>query len=584
VVIRDPGSEDRAYGAIWFGARTDVDKLNRLVTLEDFRLTKYKFPALVKNGSQYLANLRSIPSVRRIPLDLLETALITIKAADEQKSYQLENEEPHIIFSAKPAMLVLIDGDPVFQPAGQKLQMVINTRALIAFDPDTQVYYLALMDGWLRASAQAGQWSLAEDTTAKSLDRLTGVAALTNRHKTLGNPKQSLKKAVEEGRLPAIFLSTVPTELLMTQGQPKFATIAGTNLRYVENSRNDIFVNNSRNMFYILVSGRWFRSDSLLNGPWSYVTAADLPRDFAEIPVDSPKASVLVSVPGTQQAEEALMANQIPQTAIISRKVAKFDVTYYGAPDFQLIEGTHLLYGVNTTTPVVYVPPSKLYYAVQNAVWFVSPSARGPWTVATSVPQAIYAIPPSCPIHHVTYVQIYSYTPTSVNVGYTPGYHGAVVSRDNIVVYGTGWNYLPYVDAAGWVPRPYTYGVGAAFSWSTAAGWRFAKPSWDWGGEPFAMNVYRRWEGPIYAGTKAARANGYGGDLRKTAHYVNDNLYADHDGNIYKASLNSEWQQHTSQGWTALVNDGMRSVLDRWQCSRRLGQQRWSNFISSFRP
>jgi hypothetical protein len=104
------------------------------------------------------------------------------------------------------------------------------------------------------------------------------------------------------------------------------------------------------------VSGRWFRSNSLLNGPWSYVTAADLPPDFAEIPVDSPKASILVSVPGTPQAEEALIANQIPQTAVISRKEATLVVKYYGAPDFQLIEGTHLLYAVNTTTPIVYVP------------------------------------------------------------------------------------------------------------------------------------------------------------------------------------------------------------------------------------
>ena len=520
----------------------------------------------------------------RIPLDLLETAFIATKAADEQKTYQLENEEPHIIFSAKPAILVFIDGDPVFRPAGQKLQIVINTRALIAFDPDTQVYYLALMDGWLRASAEAGQCSLAEDNTVKSLDRLTRVAALTNRYKTLGNPKQSLKKAVEDGQLPTVFLSTVPTELLMTQGQPKFATIAGTNLRYVENSKNDIFVDNSSDMFYILVSGRWFRSNSLLNGPWSYVTAADLPPDFAEIPVDSPKASVLVSVPGTPQAEEALIANQIPQTAVISRKAATLVVKYYGAPDFQPIEGTHLLYGVNTTTPIVYVPTSKQYYAVQNAVWFASSSARGPWTVATSVPQAIYTIPPSSPIHYVTYVQIYGYTPASVNVGYTPGYHGAIVSWDNTVVYGTGWSYSPYIGATGWVPRPYTYGVGAAFSWSVAAGWHLAKPAWDWAGEPFAVNVYKRWEDRVYAGTSAARANGYAGDLRRNAYYRNDNLYADHDGNIYKAILGSGWQQHTSQGWAPLVNEGMRSVLDRWQFSRRLGQQRWSNLIRSMRP
>jgi hypothetical protein len=479
VVIRNQGSNDSIYGAIWFTARIEVDKLNRLVTLEDFKITRYNFPALGKNGSQYLAALRATRSMRTIPLDQLETSLITTKAADEQKTYQLENEEPHIIFSTKPAVLALIDGDPVFRPAGESLQMVINTRALIAFDPDKQMYYLALMDGWLRAPSETGRWSLAEDARAKSFGRLRRAAESANHYKTLGDPRQSLKRAFEEGLVPSVYLITVPAELLVTQGQPKFTPIAGTKLLYVENSENDIFLDNSTEMFYILVSGRWFRSNSLPNGPWSYVTAADLPSDFTEIPVDSPKASALVSVPGTPQAKEALIANQIPQTAAISRSAATLNVAYYGAPDFQLIEGTHLLYGVNTSTPIVYLPASSRYYAVQNAVWFESPNARGPWTVATSVPPAIYAIPPSCPIHYVTYVQVYGYTSSTVYVGYTPGYYGTVVSWDNVVVYGTGWRYPPYIGAADWVPRPYTYGVGATFSWSAAAGWRFTKPTWD---------------------------------------------------------------------------------------------------------
>jgi hypothetical protein len=501
VVIGDQGSRDKAYGVIWFEASTDVDKLNRLVTLEDFRVTRYKFPSLVKNGSRCLANLRTMPSMQTIPLDLLETWLITTKATNQQKSYQLENEEPYIIFSTKPAVLVLIDGDPVFRPVGRKLQMVINTRALIAFNPDAQVYYIALMDGWVRASAKVGKWSLAEDTPAKSLERLKRVAESTNRYKTLGNPRQSLKRAVEDGQFPTVYLSTVPTELVMTQGQPKFTKVAGTNLLYIENSKNDIFLDNSRNMFYILVSGRWFRSNSLQNGQWSYVTATDLPPEFAQIPADSPKASVLVSVSGTPQAEEALITNQIPQTVAISRKAASLRVTFHGAPDFQRIEGTPLLYGVNATIPIVYVPATNTYYAVQNAVWFASPNSAGPWTVAASIPLAIYAIPPSCPIHYVTYVKVLGYTPTTVYMGYTPGYCGTMVSQDNIVVYGTGWSYPTYVGATDWVPQPHTYGVGAAFSWSATAGWGFAKSAGDGTGEASAVKGCRRWEHGVCAGT-----------------------------------------------------------------------------------
>src|SRR5437899_9913689 len=82
-------------------------------------------------------------------------------------SYQLENEEPRIIYSSTPAILALIDGDPVFRHAGRNLQKVINTPAIIIFDQATKIYYLALMDGWVQASAESGSWSLARNAPYK---------------------------------------------------------------------------------------------------------------------------------------------------------------------------------------------------------------------------------------------------------------------------------------------------------------------------------------------------------------------------------------------------------------------------------
>ena len=39
------------YGVIWFNARTEVDKVNRLVTLDQVQLTKVTFPAAAEKGS-----------------------------------------------------------------------------------------------------------------------------------------------------------------------------------------------------------------------------------------------------------------------------------------------------------------------------------------------------------------------------------------------------------------------------------------------------------------------------------------------------------------------------------------------------
>ena len=574
VSIKSKRSADKAYGVIWFTARTEVDKANRLVTLNDFRVTRRLFPSLVNNGSRYLPFFQAKrPSMRSIPLDLLVTSLFIVQTKDEQKTYQLENEEPNIIFSTKPAVLALIDGQPEFRPAGGNLQIIINTRSLILFDQARQIYYLALMDGWVQGSAETQRWTIAERPPIRVLNSVRRAAELTGRYQVLGNPKQSLKQANEDGQAPVVYVSMIPAELLVAEGPPQFTPIVGTSLLFVENSDNDIFMDNFTQTYYILVSGRWFTSNSLQSGPWSYVTAADLPSDFAEIPAYSPKASVLVSVRGTLQASEALVANDIPQTATIARTL-KLHVNYFGPPDFQPIEGTDLRYAINTVTPVVYVPVSRMYYAVQNAIWYSSSDAKGPWRVATSVPPAIYVIPPSSPIHYITYVQIYGHTPTKVFMGHTPGYSGTVVSWDNVVVYGTGWNYAPYIGTDNWVPRPHTYGTGFSFRWSAEAGWSYRS-------RELKRNLYTETITP--GRTRSVTQNERTTIMRQDGEsigYLVNNLYADRDGNVYRCTLDSGWQQRTSHGWSPLANAAMRTSLDNWRSARASGAQRWDNFHS----
>jgi hypothetical protein len=545
VSVKAQGASDTTYGVIWFTASTEVDKINRVVTLDGFNLTKFKFPSVPNNGAQYAQTLKADLSwSQTIPLDMLETSLATTAAVAQQKKYPVKNDAPLIIFSSAPAVLALIDGQPSLGLLQDNLQKIVNTRSLIVFDPSKHMYYLGLMDGWVQAPELSGPWSQASHEPTRALDKFREAAAANHQNEVLGNPDQSLKDAYEDGEAPTVHVSMTPAELLLSQGQPNLVPILGTELLYVANSGNDIFMDTSNQMYYVLAAGRWFVSNALQNGNWSYVSGSSLPADFAKIPPYNPKASVLVSVPGTPQAQEAVIANQIPQTAAISRSAAKLQVNYHGAPDFQPIADTALTYAVNTTTPVIQVAP-RSYYAVENGVWFTSPAAGGPWAVATSVPAAIYAIPPESPIHYVIYAYVYSSTPTTVYVGYTPGYYGTVLSSDGVVVYGTGWTYPPYIAPGFWVPAPYTYGVGAAFSWSAAAGWGLgfglgmavgaacspwwgpvgawgwgaAVPAWGWGsyGGAAAANVYGHWGNTAYSGTRAAWANPYTGNVGQAA-------------------------------------------------------------------
>ena len=682
VKIKTPGSDATNYGVIWFTARTEVDKVNRVVMLSDFSLTKLNFPTLPSNGEAYKAAFRGdMPWTQSMPLDELETALSTTSVAERQQRVAVNNDPPRIIVSTRPAVLVSIDGRPVLRPAAGGLQKVLNTRALILFDAPKNTYYLATMDGWTQSASLEGTWSLATDAPVGTLDAIKAAALKNNQNQVLGNDTQSLKEAYQDGEAPDVYVSMIPAELILTQGEPTFTPIPATDLSYVSNTAADIFRDSDTQRIYLLVGGRWFAAPSLQNGPWAYEPATRLPAGFAAIPSYSPKAAVLVSIPGTPPAREALIANQIPQTATISRSAAKLTVNYDGAPDFRPIEGTTMTYAVNSVTPVIALSGS--YYACQTGVWFMARSATGPWAVATSVPLDIYSIPPSSPLYYATYVRVYGYTPMAVYVGYTPGYYGTVLANDGVVVYGTGYVYPPFIGATTWVPTPYTYGVGAAFSWSAAAGWALGfglgvaagalspwwgpvgywgwgavAPAWGWDryGGVASSNFYGHWGNAAYAGTRAAWANPYTGNIgagsrgefhnavtgttgvagrganfnaytgnyeagRRGAAYnpstgvvaggahgvygnaytgqagdVNrgfayrpstgngfayngNNVYADHDGNIYRASPSSGWQQRSDAGWRDASPD-MRSSLDNQSFARGVGGQRWGDFRS----
>ncbi len=538
VAVTTGQSKQPTYGVIWFTSRTETDKANRLVTMTDFAITKAHFPTHAEQATTYqnLLQARVAKAAEVIALDRLLAEMAINEARTASAGYQLKNDPPIIYFSTRPAILVLIDGEPVLRAVKDtNLSRVINTRVLILRDDAKGKFYLHLMDGWMEGDTAAGAWHVAQNVP-RDLQKALASAAQSKQVDLLdGDKKASLSEAMQRNALPMIYTSFRPAELLQAQGEPQFAPVEGSQLLYVTNSENDIFVDTSTQQRYVLISGRWFRSESL-NGPWAFVTADRLPTDFAKIPITHAKASVLASVPGTPQAKEALIANEIPQTATITRSAAKLTVTYDGQPQFRTIENTQLAYAVNTQTPVIKVEANR-YYAVQNGVWFVAATPTGTWGVASSVPSVIYKIPPSSPVHHVTYVKVYGATPEVVYVGYTPGYYGTVVSSSSVVVYGTGWYYPPYIGTV-WYGTSYTYGYGAGFTWSTSSGWGVAYGiGYGWSnyyypvpvyagysaygccvyGGVAAANVYGQWGNVAYAGTRAAWANPYTGNVGQGA-------------------------------------------------------------------
>ncbi|MEI7492903.1 MAG: hypothetical protein WCK92_16000 [Bacteroidota bacterium] len=467
------------FGAIWFMTTIAVDRTSREVSMSGVKILNARFPDTDQSNADKIEKFKKtleteIPNWNLdMTIDELNASLKDAKALLKQ-SAGLNNDPPEIIFVKTPSVLVLFDGDPKFKPVpGSKILQAVNTPYFIVQDPGNKEYYLYGNTWWYKTNdVVKGKWANIKEPPGdirKLQESLAAKASASQDNSQQADSKDNTDKSKDKtppSAPPQIIIRTAPAELVQSSGEPDFAPIQGTQLLYMTNSENNIFMYIDKQMYYLLISGRWYTSAAMA-GPWSFIESDKLPADFAKIPEGSDKDQVLASVAGTEAAQEAVLDAQIPQTAAVDRKTATCNVAYDGDPKFVQIKGTMLYRAANTSSTVIMA--DKSYYVCDNAVWFVGNSPVGPWMVATEIPADIQNIPPEDPVYNVKYVYIYESTPDVVYVGYLPGYTGCYVYGPT-VVYGTGFYYNPWYGPY-YYPRPVTYGFAMAYNpWT---GWGF---------------------------------------------------------------------------------------------------------------
>jgi hypothetical protein len=461
-----PAGGKPTLGVVSLSAPTMADLEKRSVVIQSVQITSSRFPSADKATADSLDQLlrQLFPGHgMTISLDRVLAALERTKKS--AKPVAVKMDPPQIFYSKGPAIMLLVDGEPVRAPIEKtQLEFVVNTNWDMFYDKKSKKYYLLADKTWLSASALEGPWAV----TGKLPSDMSQLPANQN----WDDVKKAIPPTVSPTeRGPQVFFTKTPAELIIFKGEPVYAKIAGTHLSFVTNTESDVFFDTTKSQFYFLTSGRWFRANSL-DGPWSYA-GADLPPDFAKIPEDHPRSHVLASVPGTQEADDAVLLAQVPTTAVVNRAEAeaKAKVVYAGEPEFKPIEQTSLQYATNTQEKVIKY--GDVYYLCLDGVWFTSAAPNGPWKVADSIPQEIYTIPPSSPVHNVTYVTVANPTTTTVETSYTSGYMGMFVVGTAVgltIAYGTGYYYPPYYYWGPMYPYPMywgwpvTYGVGAVYN------------------------------------------------------------------------------------------------------------------------
>lgn len=597
------------YGTFRFAADTLADTNQKVVLLRNVQAHDMRFPSAPGGSSVQWSELTK----QLIPKDALVVSLDRVLAfvrageVPRQEAHVL-TEAPPIFVSVSPAVLVIIDGEPVMaEVENTSLRRVLNTNWDLVQDKRTNAYYLRVDRAWLKAEDLHGSFTLAMEIPAD----LTRLPAPEN-SKSLLAPSN-----------PKVIVVNRPAELIVTNGPAALSPIAETQLNLVTNTESDLFFHTGTRGYYFLTSGRWFRAQNL-QGPWIYASLA-LPDDFKKIPANHQKAHVLAAVPGTREAEDAILLAAIPRTAEVNRAQAKAEVQYVGAPQFVPMQGTSISYAKNTPNDVLRI--GDLYYLCFQGVWFVSTTSNGPWKAADKIPNEVYTIPESSPKYHVTYVRVYESTPTTIVVGYTPGYYGAYVSG-GVVVWGTGYYYPPYVSttvvvgavaapvywgtpyytygasawynpatgvyargaavygpyggygaAAAYNPRTGTYAQGAAAygpyggaaagrtynptTGTYSAGYKATNPYGSWGegvvgnGSNWAHGAYQSTSrgtvavGETSQGGKGIAAQGANGNQGYIGKSASGDIYAGANGNVYKRD-DGQWYQNQNGSWNAM--------------------------------
>lgn len=461
-----PAGGQPTLGVIYLRARTDADVDTRNVAISQLEITQVRFPSLDAAGASAMDQLvrTFLPptTAMNISLDRLIASLEAAKAKSAP-SVAVNNEPPKIFVSYGNSVLLLVEGDPVLAPIEKtNLEFLVNTNWDVFFDKSISHYYLLNGKEWLAATSLEGPWL----ATTKLPSEMSKLPDQPN----WADVKKAIPAVSSTGAAPKVFYSSKPAEIITFKGQPTYAKIPGTQLTYATNTESNVFLQSDEKQFYYLVSGRWFRAKSL-DGPWTYANA-DLPADFSKIPPGSARAGVLVSVPGTDEANDAVLLAQVPTTVIVDRAKAEAEVkvSYDGEPQFKPIESTDLSYASNTQDKII--KTGDLYYLCFQGVWFMSTKPDGPWKTADSVPKEIYTIPPSSPVYNVTYVT-QTTTPTGeTEASSTAGYLGMFVIGAAVgltIAYGSGYYYPPYYYFGPhpypiYRPYPVTYGVGAFYN------------------------------------------------------------------------------------------------------------------------
>jgi hypothetical protein len=485
-----------------------------------------------KNNSQYYLLLNNIwltagdlhgPWSRAMKLSkAFEKVPDSGKFADVKKAVpppQVANAIiPQVFYSQFPAEVILFEGKPTFTAIPDtQLAYANNTDSPVFVYDATKTYYYLAAGRWFSAQSLAGPWTFA------SLNLPSDFAKIP-----LSNPASAILASVPgtSQAKDAVLIAQIPTVMELNPataaaqakvdytGSPQFAPIEGTTLQYATNTPDKVI--RVGDVYYLCLQGVWFMSTTP-QGPWT--TASSVPQVIYTIPPSSPVYNVtyvtqVTTSSGTVQSSyTAGYLGVFVMGAAVGAIVANGSGYYYppyigyppyGYPVYHPYPTCYGAYGAYGTT----------YYHSSTGAYGVSQTTYGAYGSATRT------------------------------ASYNPYTGTATRTASTSTAYGK--------QTVGQAYNPYTGSYGATHQGSSpTAQWGSSYVSQ--GNKSATTQHYSTAQGTVASGqtSSGGKAAGTSTAYGSTAagKSSNGDMYAGHDGNVYK-NTGSGWQKSNgSGGW-----------------------------------
>ena len=377
-------------------------------------------------------------------------------------------DPPPIFFSKTAAVIVNLDGEPIWSPIKDNdLKFAVNTNWDLFQHVPTKTYYLRNNDSWLKASDVDGPWTPA-GTLPDSFKKLPADDNWKDVKANLPGKAVGASARAQGVREPQAGGADSADRRSRT-----IVPVTGTELQWVSNTESDVFrMGNDR-------TGLLPRRGPMVLGAGLHRTVdvchAVAARGLQE---DSARARALARAGvraghrpggrgGAARADPADGARQQEGSQGARRGVPGRSAVPADRDDHGAARGQHRQGHLQGRRPLLHV--------LSRASGSSARAATGPWEVASSVPRGDLPDPGqlSGASRHLRHRRRET-TTTWVTFAAAAGYTGMMVAW-GCTVWGTGWYYPPYYGYGGYYPYYYrhfpTYGYSAWYNpWTGAYG------------------------------------------------------------------------------------------------------------------